>query len=313
MSKKRKNGVPSNTTKKKSAYAAHKKAERKAKAPAATTTTPAHASQKSQRPPPPFHKNDSVLLVGEGDFSFALSLKQALGVRRIAATCFDSEEDLVKKYPQAAENIAALLTLDDAAAPAEKEEEEEEEEDLALDIDSDFDGDLYADPKTPAKEYRVLYGTDATKLLKRRMFSKSSRRYDRIGFLFPHVGGASKDQDRQVRYNQELLSGFFANVKPLLTPDTGTVVVTLFDGLPYELWNVRALAKQAGFISKTSFAFDAAEYPGYAHVRTLGNIEGGGGWKGEDRKARMYIFGVEPAWTVQNRKRMERKGSDDDD
>lgn len=34
----------------------------------------------------------------------------------------------------------------------------------------------------------------------------------------------------------------------------------------------------------------ASAYPGYSHARTLGNIEGGGGWKGEDREARSYVF-----------------------
>jgi len=106
------------------------------------------------------------------------------------------------------------------------------------------------------------------------------------------VGGATKSQDRQVLYNQRLLLGFFKSAKPLLSLKSGIVVVTLFDGLPYELWNVRALAKEAGLVAVTSSRFDAGLFPGYKHARTLGNIEGGGGWKGEDRRARMYIFGL---------------------
>jgi 25S rRNA (uracil2634-N3)-methyltransferase len=39
-----------------------------------------------------------------------------------------------------------------------------------------------------------------------------------------------------------------------------------------------------------SWRFDWSQYPGYSHVRTLGALEGGGGWKGEDREARMYVF-----------------------
>jgi len=47
----------------------------------------------------------------------------------------------------------------------------------------------------------VLYGIDATKLDKG---GKEVRRggFDRVVFNFPHVGGLTKDVNRQVRYNQ---------------------------------------------------------------------------------------------------------------
>ncbi|KAF8537148.1 hypothetical protein BDD12DRAFT_655657, partial [Trichophaea hybrida] len=277
---------------------------------------PSKVKKQNQRPPPPFSKNDCVLLVGEGDFSFALALKRHLGVRNITATCYDNEQALAEKYPQVVDNITAFVDTNISARPqdTDKEAEDEAGHDEMDETLSDWENSISAKPGKTAGEFKVLYAIDATKLLKRRIFSKSSRRYDRIAFQFPHMGGITKDQARQIRYNQELLLNFFKNAKPLLTPDTGTVIVTLFEGLPYELWNIRALAKEAGLFTKTSFAFDASEYPGYKHSRTLGNIEGkGGAWKGEERKARMYIFSVEAAWTVANRKKIDRKGSDDDD
>lgn len=80
-------------------------------------------------------------------------------------TCFDSESVLLEKYPQAKDNIAAL----------------ENEEGV-----------------------NVLYNIDATKLGKACGGSKEIRKgeYDRIVFNFPHVGGLTKDVNRQVRYNQ---------------------------------------------------------------------------------------------------------------
>ncbi len=53
---------------------------------------------------------------------------------------------------------------------------------------------------------------------------------------------------------------------------------------------MRDLARHAGLKVERSFRFQASAYPGYQHARTLGNIEGGGGWKGADRPARTYIF-----------------------
>jgi 25S rRNA (uracil2634-N3)-methyltransferase len=67
-------------------------------------------------------------------------------------------------------------------------------------------------------------------------------------------------------------------------------VVTLFEGKHYDLWDVKGLAKSAGLRTQRSFRFSADSYPEYSHARTLGNIRGGGRWKGEERSARTYIF-----------------------
>lgn len=80
------------------------------------------------------------------------------------ATCLDTRSVLLEKYPQAEAHIDALL------AAAENK-----------------------------GEVKVLYGVDATKLS-----GKEVKRggFDRIVFNFPHVGGLTKDVNRQVRYNQ---------------------------------------------------------------------------------------------------------------
>lgn len=87
----------------------------------------------------------------------------------------------------------------------------------------------------------------------------------------------------------EMLVSFFGTITPLLAPH-GTIIVTLFESEPYTLWNIRDLARHSGLEVQTSFRFQADAYPGYSHARTLGNIEGGGGWKGESRAARTYVF-----------------------
>lgn len=327
MSKKRKQ---------KTAYETHKRAllrGGKAPPPLPAGTAASLKDKKRQNhtlpphppPPPPFSRTDKVLLVGEGDFSFALALKVHLGVRDITATCFDDEKVLGEKYPQALANITALVDTDSGtstttATTTVDQEQKQQGEEEGGEEEEDGEKEEEGTPRTTPREYRVLYSIDATKLLKhRRIVGKKhknkGKNYDRIVFQFPHVGGKTKDQTRQVIYNQELLAGFFANARPLLTPRTGVVVVTLFEGLPYELWNIRALARQAGLATVTSFAFQTGAYPGYRHARTLGNMEGGRGWKGEDRRARMYIFGAKEEGAVAgNRKKdMGRKRRDDDD
>ena len=197
----------------------------------------------------PFDAEDRILILGEGNFSFAKSIVEHHSCFDVTATCLDSKADLFEKYkPQAEEHIQFL---------------EDEGQ-------------------------TVLYDIDATKL----EFNKALRKfgqYGRILFNFPHVGGKSKDVNRQVRFNQELLVKFFTSAALLLELD-GTIVVTLFEGEPYTLWNVRDLARHTGLEVQRSFKFQPSAYPGYSHSRTLGNIDGGGGWKGEDRESRSYVF-----------------------
>ena len=56
--------------------------------------------------------------------------------------------------------------------------------------------DLESEP-----DIRVLYGVDATKLAKAGKEIRKGK-FDRIVFNFPHVGGLTKDVNRQVRHNQ---------------------------------------------------------------------------------------------------------------
>jgi len=112
--------------------------------------------------------------------------------------------------------------------------------------------------------------------------------------------------------------------------EPGQILVTLFEGEPYTLWNIRDLARHAGLRVVTSFRFPWTSYPGYSHARTLGEIEGRhggrGGWRGEEREARTYVFEVKTEEYVNAAKELRtagmetkswkkraREGSDSDD
>ncbi|KAL8927978.1 MAG: hypothetical protein Q9208_002053 [Pyrenodesmia sp. 3 TL-2023] len=251
------------------------------------TLTKSESHKLPQQPPIiPFAPNDRILLVGEGDFSFAHSLYKHHNCSSLVATCYDTAAALAEKYPQATQYIREL---EDAAH-------------------TDEDVDL-----------EVLYGIDATKLGKggRASGGKAVKkaRFDKVVFNFPHVGGLTRDVNRQVRHNQELLVNFFKAAITLLAP-TGTILVTIFEGEPYSLWNIRDLARHVGLQVGRSFKFQFDAYPGYRHARTLGNIQGDGGWKGEDRQARTYIFERKDAVAQQlkqNKRKTESSDSDQDD
>ncbi|KAI9881339.1 MAG: hypothetical protein M1830_003346 [Pleopsidium flavum] len=271
----------------------------------ATKTNPSQPKSKPKQPIQPtqltipFSPADRILLIGEGDFSFTTSLLRTHGCTSLLATSYDTQSELIQKYPQARENIAYI---------------EEQGQ-------------------------RVLYGVDAKKLGAaggggggggggREVTRKGEGGWERVVWNFPHVGGLTRDVNRQVRYNQggldgeglksaaELLVAFFKAAVPLLAPG-GTIAVTIFEGEPYELWNIKDLARHVGLKVGRSFKFQSAAYPGYKHARTLGNIEGGGGWHGESRSARTYIFEVNGGDRGQKgdgtKKKRKRNDSTDDE
>lgn len=94
----------------------------------------------------------------------------------------------------------------------------------------------------------------------------------------------------------------------------GQILVSLFEGEPYTLWNIKDLARHAGLQVVTSFKFPWTEYEGYSHARTLGEVEGKdggrGGWRGEDRLARMYVFEVRQEES--QGKKSKKRGRDGD-
>ncbi|KAF1935801.1 hypothetical protein EJ02DRAFT_112424 [Clathrospora elynae] len=268
------------------------KKQKKMSAPDTTpqAAAPKALTQASQKPDVPFGAYDHILLVGEGDFSFTRSLALEHGCANITATSFDTEEQVHSKYP----SFDAIRSELAGLTPP-------------VPLHHTIDATKLSSYKT-LRCHRDLEEEDEDEEGK-----KKGEGWDTIAFMFPHTGGLSTDVSRQVRANQALLVSFFKacldtstprkrlqllqSQHNRVTPQTrpflrmgGRIIVTLFEGEPYTLWNIRDLARHAGLKVVESWKFDWGQYPGYAHVRTLGTIEGGGAWKGEDRSARMYVF-----------------------
>lgn len=255
----------------------------------------------------PFNPHTRILLVGEGDFSFAASLIRDHGCADILATSYEPNRSaLLSKYPHAEANLREI------------ESAFEHEED--------------------GGKWRVQFGVDARRLDANKLVRRYKGRWERVWFNFPHCGGRSRDVNRQVRFNQELLSEFFGCASKLLRTadrgdenrefedgdgESGSIIVTLFEGEPYTLWNVRDLARNKGLGVKRSWEFDPSVYPGYRHARTVGVIKKGGmdgdeesttAWKGEERPTRTYEFGLKGDTEIQrsviaNRSHKAKKGN----
>ncbi|KAL1924137.1 uncharacterized protein VTP21DRAFT_7172 [Calcarisporiella thermophila] len=216
----------------------------------------------------PYVPGERILLVGEGNFSFALSICQFYSepsdLSRIIATALDNEKTCYEKYPDARENIERLRQ----------------------------------------KGVCVMFEVDATRLASYK--SLRGKTFHKIIFNFPHAGAGIKDQDRNILINQKLISGFFSSATPFLAQKfeengensleysdeedrqyserrnyvknlnrNGEILITIKSGSPYDLWNIRRLAKATGeLVCRTSFLFIPEDFPGYQHRRTLGYKEG---------------------------------------
>ncbi|KAH9809343.1 hypothetical protein DFH28DRAFT_1133555 [Melampsora americana] len=224
---------------------------------------------------------DQVLLIGEGNFSFAASLilYHSHPGHLLTATTLDSEETVLQKYPDAAEFIQTLKK----------------------------------------HGVNVLFKLDACNLHKDKRVRNC--KFDRVVFNFPHVGSGEADMNRNIKSNQILILKFLRSVNhilrqvneddyPLIVDSSdsdsnevrkairpavrqGTVLITLRNCSPYSLWELPKLAKHGPTMahsilypthpalnhSKTpqptykvcrSREFCPSHYPGYEHRRTQG-------------------------------------------
>jgi 25S rRNA (uracil2634-N3)-methyltransferase len=254
------------------------------------------------RPTIPFTPTDKILLIGEGNFSFAHALiidppssLEHISPSNITATSYDSEEECYDKYPDARGKVDALRE----------------------------------------RGAEVLFGVDGTRFEK--CNALKGRRFDRVVFNFPHAGKGITDQDRNILSNQMLILGFLRSVVGCLaegiiptpnlsrkpkrpvddddeedtvdapSPSTaqgtrGTVLITLRNVPPYTNWDVPRLAKtppkpvslgtppNPNYKLLRSFVFHRKMWKGYEHRMTKGERAHGRGTTGEGGEDRTWEF-----------------------
>ncbi|GLT26390.1 hypothetical protein SLA2020_014590 [Shorea laevis] len=123
-----------------------------------------------------YSSKHQILLVGEGDFSFSLSLASSFGsASNICATALDSEADVINNYKNGKSNLENLKKLGAS----------------------------------------ILHGVDATKMknlddLKKRKFDRIIFNFPHSGFH------GKEDYDWVIQKHRTLVSGFFSNASRML-------------------------------------------------------------------------------------------------
>ncbi|XP_038881536.1 uncharacterized protein At4g26485-like [Benincasa hispida] len=182
-----------------------------------------------------------ILLVGEGDFSFALCLAKHFGsARNIVATCLDSQDDLEKKYSDGLRNVREL------------------EERGCL----------------------VFYGIDVRNMsthffLRTQRFDRIIYNFPHVGFLF------REDSFCQIQLNKELVEGFLKNARVLLKKVDGEIHVSHKEGEPYNKWELVEEAMKLGLKLQETVPFYKNDYPGYQNKRADGGHSNAPFWLGD--------------------------------
>lgn len=246
----------------------------------------------------PFNKDQTLLLVGEGDFSFARALieENLILAENLVATSYDSKAIVIEKYPHVEETLKFL-------------------EDEGVIVEYEIDA------TNLVKSFKLK----ASGKRKHTSIFPSYKRLDNIMFNFPHTGRGMKDQLRNIRDHQQLVDGYFKSCKEIYglvnnslsndfagyntssdSAEQGQIILSLFEGEPYNSWNIKILGRSNNLKVERSGKFDFARFPGYEHRRTdgMGNTTK----PAIQRDARVYVFTDFGVLKVK-----EKKDSDDED
>ncbi|ODV95464.1 hypothetical protein PACTADRAFT_23834, partial [Pachysolen tannophilus NRRL Y-2460] len=262
----------------------------------------------------PFSSQDKMILVGEGDFSFSKSIVEAGRVdpENLISTCLDTIEDLEIKYDDSInENLEFL---------------KERKVKVMYKIDAT---DLVGSLKLIKSKHLLKNKFKNTMILN----DNKNLQIDYIMFNFPHLGERIKDIDRNIRQHQLLISGFFQSCKQFFdllaenrailrttnnnidnnidNNNNNGIIITLFEGEPYDSWQIKKIAKNFNYKVTRSGVFKWELFPGYHHRRTNGTTKDTTK-PADKRNARMYVFHQIDENNVKNVKKQKSDDIDND-
>jgi len=203
-------------------------------------------------------ESDRILVVGDGDFSFSLSVARSSTPpnsplpypgMNMFATSHESEASVMATYQSCAEIVCELRELG----------------------------------------VTVLHDIDATSLqTSHAKIAEMAESFDYLVWNFPCVSSSSSKaadgQVQEIEDNKNLLRAFFRTGKSFLSSH-GEIHVVHKTIEPFSWWDIVALGREAGLQYLGSVVFDRCLYPGYVNRKV------------KDRKsfplhdARTFIFG----------------------
>ncbi|KAJ1627463.1 hypothetical protein T492DRAFT_178839 [Pavlovales sp. CCMP2436] len=195
-----------------------------------------------------YRSDQRILLVGDGDLSFALALARAFGeqgAHNLAVTTLDSEAFLGSQYASALRHAAELRV----------------------------------------RGATVHHGVDATAL---HAHDEVYHAYDVVVFNFPHPGWLQERSKKggirfgheqcpvMIQRHRSLLRGFFESTLDLVAINAALLevhVTTKTAPLGGDWWRVTALAEECGLELISESKFDGRPYTSYGYVHKFGVLK----------------------------------------
>ena len=218
--------------------------------------------------PQGYHSGQRVLLVGEGNFSFALALTTLFDGEgaNVLATTLDRPGVARAAYPDMRDIELSL----EAAGAAVRFNVDVEDGDTLRRVAKEW-WNAGNDPEARADRERGGGGRGFSECTPRTSSGAGPggafRGFDRVAWNFPDAGVGTVGR-LAVRANQDLLDAFFRVSKSLLSKQ-GEVLLTLSDDEHRARWNAAGVAARAGFVFRAALPFEPRDFPGYEHFRTL--------------------------------------------
>uniref|UniRef100_A0A0D9XEW0 25S rRNA (uridine-N(3))-methyltransferase BMT5-like domain-containing protein n=1 Tax=Leersia perrieri TaxID=77586 RepID=A0A0D9XEW0_9ORYZ len=174
-----------------------------------------------------YSSTQSILVVGDGDFSFSRALAIAFcSAENLVSTSLDTYEALKSKYAKAESNIMVLNMMGAT----------------------------------------TLHGVDAKTMklhtdLKMRRFDRIVFNFPHAGFK-----GDGENDVHRIKLHKDLMREFFRNARHLLRP-SGEIHVNHKEGKAYGKWKIEQLASESSLIMVEKVDFHIEDYPGYINKR----------------------------------------------
>ncbi|KAH1032422.1 hypothetical protein J1N35_044596 [Gossypium stocksii] len=177
-----------------------------------------------------YSSSHKILLVGEGDFSFAACLATSVGSGiNMVVTSLDSKVMLNYKYKEAMANVSRL-------------------EELGC---------------TVIHEVDCCTMSQHSKL-KSNLFDRIVFNFPHAGFFF-----SSESTPYVIDLHKKVVKGFLRNAVEMLT-ENGEVHITHKIAHPFNMWEIEKLANEVGLGLLDEVAFYYWDYPGYKNKRGEG-------------------------------------------
>ncbi|XP_047975013.1 uncharacterized protein At4g26485-like [Salvia hispanica] len=177
-----------------------------------------------------YSSRHSILLVGEGDFSFSACLARALGsAANIIATSLDSQEFLMKNYGNAMSNIEELRR----------------------------------------REGKVMHEIDATKMANHELLGHLKFDRIIYNFPYAGMFDKSMPRETQLSLHRELVSKFLMNAKNMIS-ENGEIHVSHKTNSFHADFMIESIASSHGLRLIEAVKFNRGDYPGYKNKYGFG-------------------------------------------